>query len=564
MTDTPGQPAPLTDFRDALRARLQPIAWFGALIALIAVLLATMLSAIWLEGDLSWRTMLSQQRSNPVLWVLDLLPLIYAAWGQLSQVALRKQTTELIHQETESLRERTAALERRASRATLFDPLTDLPNRVLFRDRLEQAIQLDGNLGKQVLILLIDLVRFREINESIGHRNGDRILRSVAMRLDAIRPVRSTLARIGSDEFAWLVTLPSAAVTPEALASSIHDALVPHFETAGASVSVRACIGAALYPSHGTNADVLLRRADVATDKAKRSNTRGGLVMYAEDLDQFSPQRLTLMSELRNSIAREELELHYQPKLEALTLKPVGMEALVRWRHPAHGLVPPGEFVSMAESTGFINDITRWVLSQGLHDCAQMQTQGLGMVLAVNVAAQTLLDDDFPDLVFGLLAKHHLPANQLILEITETTVMVDEETTARILGRLSDAGVRFSIDDFGTGYSSLYYLRKLPFSEIKIDRSFVFDMLTNKNDGTIVKATVQLAHNLGMTVVAEGVETDAQVAHLLQLNADKLQGFRFTPALPVDEYIAWVDRWNREERPQMLDDTADAACAESN
>ena len=285
--------------------------------------------------------------------------------------------------------------------------------------------------------------------------------------------------------------------------------------------------------------------------------------MYSPDQDRYSPRRLTLMSELRSSIEHEELELHYQPKLEALTLKPVGMEALVRWRHPQHGLVPPVEFVTMAETTGFINDITRWVLGRGLEDCARMQAQGIDMVLAVNVAAQTLLDDDFPELVLGLLAKHHLPAEQLVLEITETTIMVDEETTSRILGRLSDAGVRFSIDDFGTGYSSLYYLRKLPFSEIKIDRSFVFDMLSNPNDATIVNATVQLAHNLGMSAVAEGVESDAQVAHLLQLNTDTLQGFRFTPALPVADFIAWVNHWNTEERRQLLDDIDDADSADS-
>ena len=233
----------LTGYRRAVRTRLQPIAWFGCAIAVVAVVLATMLAAVWLDGELTPQAMLHQQRTNPVLWVLDLLPLIYAAWGQLSAVALREQTTTLIHQETESLRQRTAALERRVSRAAFFDPLTDLPNRVLFRDRLEQAISLDGDSGKAILVMLIDLVRFREINESIGHHHGDRILRSVALRLDAVRPVRSTLARIGSDEFAWLVTAPGGTVDPEWLAASIHDALEPRCSRTTATRPMCCCGG---------------------------------------------------------------------------------------------------------------------------------------------------------------------------------------------------------------------------------------------------------------------------------------------------------------------------------
>ena len=544
-------------YKKALQEHLRPAAWLGCGIAAVAAVLATMLAAVWVGGELTLKNMLVQQFNNPVLWVLDALPLVYAAWGQVSQVSLGERTTELIFRETESLRERTVALERRATRAALFDPLTDLPNRVLLRDRLEQAIKLLGDSSDrgEILIVLIDLVRFREINESIGHHNGDRVLRSVASRLDALRPVRSTLARIGSDEFAMLISAPRGTIDAEGMANAVHDALEPNFDTSEVTVTVRARIGAARYPAHGSNADVLLRRADVATEQAKAGNKLGGLVMYSPEQDRYSPERLTLMTELRSSIEQGELRLHYQPKLNANNLRPVGVEALVRWEHPTRGMVPPGEFIEMAESTGFITDITHWVLGQGMHDCAQFRQQGLDLTLAVNVAAQTLLDADFPSLVASLLKRHHMEADRLVLEITETTVMVDEDNTARILNRLSDSGVRISIDDFGTGYSSLYYLRKLPFSELKIDRSFVMDMLQNKNDAAIVNATVQLAHNLGMTVVAEGVESDAHVSQLLQYGADKLQGFRFTPALPADELPGWLERWNTIELNQMLDES---------
>jgi EAL domain-containing protein (putative c-di-GMP-specific phosphodiesterase class I) len=312
-------------------------------------------------------------------------------------------------------------------------------------------------------------------------------------------------------------------------------------------LDVQASIGIAVYPEHGSDADTLLQRADVAMYMAKQDKT--GYIVYDPKDDKHSPHRLTLMGELRHAIESDELVLHYQPKATIKTGEIIEVEALVRWQHPQHDLMRPDEFIPLAERTGLIKPLTVWVLNHALQQHSIWKEQGLDIGVAVNMSAHGLLDLELPDLIAGVLASHNAEPNRLVLEITETTIMVDQERALQILTRLADMGVRLAIDDFGTGYSSLAYLSKLPVREIKIDKSFVMDMNENEKHAMIVRATIDLAHNLGLEVIAEGTCAKEIFARLESLNCDAAQGEYISPPISVEEFEHWRDE--SEWRPRM-------------
>ena len=418
------------------------------------------------------------------------------------------------------------------------DTLTGLPNRSLYSYRLDEALAAAAPTGAPVAVLLMDLDHFKYVNDTLGHSIGDLLLGETAARLQSIVTLESdTVARMGGDEFAML--LPFRGIDEaHRVADAVLKALEVPMVLDGHIVDVRASVGVAVSPYHGEEKDTLMRRADVAMYAAKRSNV--GVVVWDERYDQHSSARLSLLSDLRKAVERNELTLMYQPKVMLRGGGAHYAEALVRWRHPTRGLVPPLEFIPFAEQTGFIRSITQWVLARAIAQCADWRCNGLPMNVSINLSARDLMDAELPDQVAALLQRHACAAQWITLEITESAVLDDPAHAIANLERLNALGCKLAIDDYGTGYSSLAYLRRLPVHELKIDKSFVIGMGSDASDALIVRSTIDLAHNLGLSVVAEGVEDDPTLERLRAMNCDMVQGYLLSRPLGVIETEAWM------------------------
>jgi diguanylate cyclase (GGDEF)-like protein len=406
------------------------------------------------------------------------------------------------------------------------DALTGLPNWELMRDRLERALATAGRTDRDVALLLIDLDRFKEINDTLGHSYGDKLLCQVGPRLQSALREGDTVARLGGDEFAVLLPyvedVAEARTVAERLSESLHQA----FDVNGLALDVEASIGIALSPWHGTDTEELLRNADIAMYAAKEM--KAGAVVFEPSEHVSPPSRITVLGDLRRALdSSDELFLNYQPKYTLDRERIEGLEALLRWEHPTEGLIPPGEFIPVAEGTGIILPLTERVLDLALAQMRIWLDAGHAVPVAVNLSTRCLLDSGLPDLVARLLAEHGVPAGLLRLEVTESAVMVDATRCMEVLQRLHELGVKLSIDDFGTGYSSMSYLRRLPVDELKIDRSFVLGMTTTSQDAVLVRTAIDLGHNLGLTVVAEGVEGAEHVTALRELGCDIAQGYHY-------------------------------------
>jgi len=429
-------------------------------------------------------------------------------------------------------------LERELTRQAFSDQLTGLPNRALLHDRTEQAIRLAGRHGLVAALLLLDLDRFKEVNDTLGHHHGDLLLQQVAERLQGSMRDSDTVARLGGDEFA--VLLPKVASVQDAagVADKLSAAIEAPFTVDGLTLDVEASIGVAAYPDHGASANELLQRADVAMYAAKAAHL--SYVVYDPALDRHSPRRLGLLGQLRRALAAGELVVHYQPKAEVRSGRIIGVEALVRWQHPEYGLLGPGEFVPLAETTGLIRPLTSYVLEAALCQCRGWLDAGRDLSVAVNLSTRCLLDLALPDQIIGLLEDTAVAPERLVLEITESSIMTDPARALEILNRLHALGVQLAIDDFGTGYSSMAYLKSLPVQELKVDRSFVQHLRDNQSDAVIVRSTVDLGHNLGLRVVAEGVEDEATLGELASLGCDSVQGYYLAKPMPEAELVAWL------------------------
>jgi diguanylate cyclase (GGDEF)-like protein len=431
-----------------------------------------------------------------------------------------------------------AVASRKLRHQALHDDLTDLPNRALLYERMEAALAAAERNGEPAALLLVDLDRFKEVNDTLGHDTGDRLLEEVAARLQGVVRRGDTLARLGGDEFAVLLRgLPDRGMAAE-LAGRLQDAIARPFMLNGVAAVLDASIGIAHCPEHGTDVHTLVQRADVAMYDAKRSRT--SIETYTSERDPYSAERLQLLGELRAAIGAGELVLHYQPKVDVASQRVIGVEALVRWQHPVHGLLGPAEFVPLAERTGAIGDLTRWVLDNALAQARVWRDAGQDLTMAVNLAAPNIADATLPDAVAALLERHGVPGDRLECEISEHTVMADPRRAMAILERLRGLGVKLSLDDFGTGHSSLSYLKRLPLDEVKIDRSFVMGMTDDDNDAAIVRTTIDLARNLGLDVVAEGVESETILRNLSELSCDIAQGFYLSRPLPAAELDGWL------------------------
>ena len=424
-------------------------------------------------------------------------------------------------------------------REATTDDLTSLPNRRLFLRTVDRAIASARDEAGSVALLLVDLDEFKKLNDTLGHHAGDLLLRQVGPRVGAVLREHDMLARLGGDEFGILLRSPCAEVDALRIADRIGEVLREAFEVEGLHLHVTASIGIALYPAHSQDGQQLLRHADVAMYQAKLA--RCGRELYARDRDTHSRDNLRLASELPRAIAAGELEVHFQPKVDAKDGGVLGMEALVRWRHPDRGLLAPNAFVALAEQAGLMRDLTRAVMASALAARRTWCEEGHDVHVAVNVSFTDLLDAQFPLEIAAALAQHETEPGDLVLEVTESSIMSDASRVGDVLSRLSEFGVAISLDDFGTGYSSLSHLRTLPVREVKIDRSFVSRMLIDPTDAAIVRATIQLAHTLGMRVVAEGVEDDETWASLDELSCDLVQGYGLSRPLPpadVTDFLA--------------------------
>jgi diguanylate cyclase (GGDEF)-like protein len=419
------------------------------------------------------------------------------------------------------------------------DPLTGLPNREMLRRRAALAIAAAEASGRSVGLLLFDLDRFKEINDTLGHHHGDLLLRAIGPRLAKVLRDDDCIARLGGDEFVVLLPdLPNAAYA-QALGRRLRSQLGTPFLLEGVRLDVEASMGIAVYPEHGTDFPALLQHADVAMYVAKKSNI--GLTVYDPLLDEHSPTRLALIGDLRWALSHpEQFELHYQPKANMQTGQISGLEALVRWRHPERGLLPPDDFIPIAERTGMIQALTDIVLEKAMSQQKVWKQAGVTMPVAINLSTRCLLDVHLPDDVGRLLTHHGLVGGDLELEITESAIMADPQRAEEVLARLAGIGVGLAIDDFGTGYSSMAHLKRLPVHEIKIDKSFVLDLEHNVSDAAIVRSVVDLGRNLGLTVVAEGVENERSWDVLHELGCTTAQGFFLARPLTADRVVPWL------------------------
>jgi len=525
-----------------LKQKASKYSILGVLIAALAVILATVISAYFSNGNsLSLEAVISAQSSNPVLWVLDLLPFFFAFWGQYTSSMMAYEGGAMVLDQTSELRTQAATLEQQIAHQSTHDSLTGLPNRTLFTDRLEQALQMVRSEHEQLGVLIMDLDGFKEINDTLGHYNGDRVLKSAATRMQNVVSGTTTLARLGGDEFGLILTDLSGPKDLEKVVHNIQKALEPQAVLEGVTLHLAASMGAALAPRHGRDADTLMQRADVAMYVAK--DEKRGYMLYSTDLDAHSPQRLTLIGELRQAIQNNDLQLYYQPKVSGVDRRVLGAEALVRWNHARYGLLLPDEFIPMAERTGIIKELTNWVMRNALKDMDSWDAEFPGMSVAINITAHSLLDPEFPNAVAGMMATRESTRGALALEITESALMGDQDRVMSIISQLAEMGIHLSIDDFGTGYSSLAYLTKVSVKEIKIDQTFVIGMQTVKKDAIIVNAIIQLAHNLGLTVTAEGVESGENFERLRALGCDAMQGMYISMPMKAKELAAWMKDW---------------------
>jgi diguanylate cyclase (GGDEF)-like protein len=453
-------------------------------------------------------------------------------------VVPREDEIGALAQGLEHMRTGIAAREQQILKLAYEDPLTQLPNRSQFALALEQGIAHARTRGRQLAIMVMDLDRFKYVNDSLGHGVGDHVLREVGSRLRLMQGEIECVARLGGDEFALLVH-ESAVAAVSAVAHRIITALEVPIIYHGQPLDVGTSIGIAMFPAHGENSETLVRNADIAMYVAKR--TRSGCAVYEKDYDTSQQEHLSLLGELRHAVEHNELRLHYQPKVDLHSATVAACEALLRWEHPRRGIVPPAAFIPFAEHTGYIKVLSRWVLEEAVRQLGVWRSQGLQLQVSVNLSARDLLNRELPETISAILARNDVPASMLCLEITESGFMEDPTHAIRVLERLAEIGLQLSIDDYGTGYSSLSYLMKLPAKELKIDRSFVSHVSGDSDLRTIVSSTIEMGHRLGMKVVAEGVEDGESYALLRELGCDTAQGYYMSPPLPPDAFQAWLE-----------------------
>lgn len=444
-----------------------------------------------------------------------------------------KQNAEAFRQKLQCTNNKLIHTNQELQHLAVHDSLTSLPNRTLISDRLQQNVLGARRNREPLALIMIDLDHFKEVNDTLGHAMGDRLLIGVGSRFQAVLREVDTLGRLGGDEFAAVI--PQADHNAAAIvAGKLQAALETPVEVDGNHFSIAASMGVAIYPEHGSTPSELLKSADIAMYVSKREYN--GFSFYDPSNDTSNADRLELLHDLRIAIREDKLEVAFQPKLDLGQGRIIGAEALARWNHPVRGAVPPDEFIPMMEQTGLIRTFTLQILRKAIDLCRIYHQKGYELDIAVNLSMHSLRDTELPERIAEILGESHFNEQHLILEITESAIMQDPENSLLIVTRLSDMGIRLSVDDFGTGYSSLSYLKRLPVQQLKIDRSFVSDMEKDNDDATIVRSTIDLAHNLGLQTVAEGVENSATLDSLLEMDCDQAQGYLISRPLPPEDF----------------------------
>jgi diguanylate cyclase (GGDEF)-like protein len=452
---------------------------------------------------------------------------------QLVLLTLYVSLFPLLRRVTARLRGQVEQIEKLA----LYDALTGLANRRLFRDRVEQALLSSKRESGGFSLMLLDLDRFKEINDTLGHQTGDAVLEELSVRLRTVARATDTVARLGGDEFALVLLGAADGASALFIAERIRRALEEPFAIYGLTLQLETSIGIAVFPEHGDDTEALLRHADIALYASKEAHVP---VVYASKHNQHSPARLGLVGDTRRAIDEEEFVVHYQPEVDLATGGTPRVEALVRWEHPEHGLLYPDAFIPIARESALIRPITRYVIDAALRQCRAWQDAGIELAVAVNLAERDLADSRLEEEVSDALRRWKLEPEMLELEIPESAVMRDPERVQKMLGRLSRRGVRLAVDDFGSGYASLSHLKQLPVDVLKIDKSFVQNIGTNENDEAIVRSTIDLAHSLGIVVVAEGVDSEEILRRLSAFGCDLAQGFTLSRPVPADELTQWL------------------------
>lgn len=429
----------------------------------------------------------------------------------------------------------------------LHDPLTNLPNRESASNSLSEAITKAHKSGQPVALLLINLNRFREINDGLGHQVGDYILQEVSIRLEEAISDQDVVTRMGADEF---LVIMEATNRDQAMAQA--GQLLEHIngpmEVGEIRLNMNASVGVCLFPEHGGQAEELIRRAGIALDEAKRRHQF--LAVYQPGKDEQQLKTLTILRDLQVAVANDDLQVFYQPKANIQERRTMGVEALVRWEHPEFGFLPPDDFIGPAEQAGTIGLITHWVLERAIIESGVWRQHGLDLVVSVNVSPVDLLDAELPNRVKSLLEHYRMPPERLCLEVTEGAVMRDTRHGVEMLNRLKALGVHLSIDDFGTGYSSLSQLKRMPVDELKIDKSFVLKLDENDDDAVIVRSTIEIGHQMALNIVAEGVETETIWYLLHELGCDIAQGYYLSKPMPPSELLSWVKKFNESATPE--------------
>ena len=476
-------------------------------------------------------------------------PAVEALKAGATDYVLKDRTARLVPAIQRALRETAERLkqkemEEEIRRLAYSDPVTGLPNRVSLNERLEQILRADREQQGPAALLLMNLSHFTDINNTLGHKNGDLLLKKVGQRLAVALPAPALVAAPGGDRFAVLLQgdLAQATCSAELMLGTLREPVVIE----GLRLDMEAAVGIALYPAHGQDPGTLFRRADIALSLAKSSQRH--FALYDPAQDYFSQDRLALIGELHNAIKENQLVLHYQPKADLKTGRVISAEALMRWQHPARGLIQPMQFIPLAEHTGLIKPLTEWAIRTALRQIQAWQKEGIELAVAVNLSARNLLDPGLPQQIGRLLKEFSVAPERLELEITESVIMADPVRAMDCLTQLNQMGLRLSVDDFGTGYSSLAYLKRLPVHELKIDQTFVQGLMKDRNDAVIVRAAIDLGRAMGLAQVAEGVENQRTWHGLIALGCDMLQGNFLSKPLPAADFIRWL-RWSREALP---------------
>lgn len=475
------------------------------------------------------------------------LALKNAEVDRIENISIMEQLNSSLEDRVKERTNKLEILNTQITHQAMHDPLTGLPNRTLIIKRLNQAIDDAARHNKRLAVFILDLNNFKEINDTLGHPEGDVILKQVARRIPEALGSNDTIGRLGGDEFA--VVLPDTdQLGAVEVAKKIVRILQPGFELKSHIIDINASIGVAIYPEHGDDQTALIRHADVAMYEGKRNGRN--ICVYSSDFDNNTPWRLALMADLRQAIEDNRLELFYQPQLDLRNNTIYGVEALLRWDHEIQGYISPDQFIYIAENSGLIQPLTRWVLNQALYQWRKWKDQGVDIDMSINISARNLNDPKLADRLYDLLQQYNVTIEKIKLEFTESAIMANPETVLNLMQDPKLKGLRYAIDDFGTGYSSLSYLKRLPVDEVKIDKSFVNQMNNNDDDASIVNSVIDLAHNLGHQVVAEGVETEVVKSMLMNRGCDSVQGFLLSQAIRADDIPGLLGDYHSENETE--------------